>query len=280
MPSSSELALIRKYPATPYQDLQVLTKAVADLHKRLETGDVSQYLSFKNVSLKEFRFIESRRKKLGSAVRFTYYPEISTLVLKVATSTTETVHDSLCHIISTKLADMNIDFSQFVSLGSSEFEGPWGAIKEGDSAFKNPAIRSDKRDWPSFVVESAVSDDSMPRLRQDAAWWIANSVGEVKVVLIINVLMQTRCIVLEKYGPEDQKSPNTRSQSKGGPNDYRPVLKSTTTVNYGAETPHVEGDSVKLKFKDLMGRSRGPSEGDVEISHAELLELAGLVFEN
>ncbi|GAQ39155.1 hypothetical protein AtubIFM56815_007626 [Aspergillus tubingensis] len=280
MPSSSELALIRKCPPTPYKDLQALIKAIADLHKRLETGDVSQYLSFKDVSLKDFRFIESHRKKLGSAVRFTYYPEISTLVLKVVTSTTETVHDSLYYNISSKLANMDIDIDQFVSLGASEFEGPWGSIKEGDGAFKNPVVRSDKRHWPSFVIESAVSDESMPRLRQDAAWWIANSVGEVQVVLIINVLMKTKYIVLEKYGPEDQKSHNTRSQSKGGPNDYRPVLKSRTTVNYGAGSPHVEGDSVKLKFKDLMGRPKGSSEEDVEIGHTELLELAKSVFGN
>ncbi|GKZ39942.1 hypothetical protein AbraIFM66950_001684 [Aspergillus brasiliensis] len=278
MPPSSELALIRKYRPTPYTDLRDITKAIADVLERLETGDVSQYLSFKNVSPKDFRFIQSHREKLGSAVRFTYYPDISTLVLRVVTNTTEIAHRTLCQDITIRLARMNINANQFVSLGASEFEGPWGSIKEGGSTFENSAVRSDKRAWPSLVVESAVSEMSMPGLRQDAAWWIANSVGQVQVVLIINVLMVIKCMVIETYVPNLQQSPNTRSQSSGGPNDYRAVLDSTTTVHYGAETPYVEGDSVKLQFERLLGRSPESPEGDVEIGHAELLDLAELVF--
>ena len=40
------------------------------------------------------------------------------------------------------------------------------------------------REWPFLVIEAGLSD-SMPRLQADAAWWLANSGGQVKLVLLI-----------------------------------------------------------------------------------------------
>ena len=52
--------------------------------------------------------------------------------------------------------------------------------------------------WPTFVVGAGVSE-SLPRLRQDASWWFANSAGMVRVVLLLAIRKRTKTIVIERW---------------------------------------------------------------------------------
>ncbi len=60
-------------------------------------------------------------------------------------------------------------------------------------------IRQPNRaDFPTLVFEAGVSE-SLPRLRNDAKWWLSNSGGQVKIVLIISIQEGTRTIEIEKW---------------------------------------------------------------------------------
>ncbi|KAE8356763.1 hypothetical protein BDV28DRAFT_163777 [Aspergillus coremiiformis] len=260
MPSSSELALTGQYPPTTYRNLRDIARAIAATRERLATQDVSQYLSFKHVSPADFKDIDTHRSQLG-AVRFTYYPDINTLLIKVPTRAHEVVHRNFDRKISSQFDAMNIDIDQFLSLGATRYVGPTASEKEADSSFTNPVFRPRDSDWPTLVIESGVSE-SMPRLRQDAAWWMANSRGQVQIVLLIKVTRDTKCMVIEKYVPEARVYPNTRAQALAGP-DYRPALVSTTEVHQGAYPPYVQGPPVILEFQRVLGRPPVLPEGNI-----------------
>lgn len=276
MPSSSELALTGRYPSTTYRNLRDITRAIAAIKERLATQDVSQYLSFKHVAPADFNYIDTHRSQLGSAVRFTYYPDINTLLIKVPTHQDVVAHRTLDRKISGQFDAMNIDIDEFLPLGATRYVGPTASEKEADSSFKNPVVRPRQSDRPTLVIESGMSQ-SMPRLRQDAAWWMANSGGQVQIVLLIKVTRDTRCMVIEKYVPEARVYPNTRAQASTGPN-YGAALVSTTEVNQGANPPYVQGAPVILEFQRVLGRPAVPPEGNIRLGPAELLLIARQVF--
>lgn len=48
------------------------------------------------------------------------------------------------------------------------------------------------------VVEAGVSE-SLPRLRQDASWWLANSAGMVRIVILLPVRKSAKRLVIEGW---------------------------------------------------------------------------------
>ena len=219
VPSSSELALTGQFPPMDFRNLQDLTREVDAKREKLQRQDVSQYIAYKQVSSAQFDYIEANRMQLG-AVRFTYFSDINTLIVKVPTRPHEIAHRNLGRQVVAQVERMNITIDEFLCLGSTIYTGPTVSKKEGDSAFTNPALRPNATDWPTLVIEAGLSE-SMPRLRQDAAWWIGNSLGRVPIVLVVEVARSARTMTIEKYMP---------SRANTTPS-FQPSLVSTTVVN-------------------------------------------------
>lgn len=130
MLTSSELALTEVYPPTTYTDIRAIKEAVAETRNRLVTEDINQYLSLKHVSPNDFSFIDAHRRQLG-AVRFTYFEDISTLIIKVPIRAHEIGHRNFERMISSQFGTMNIGIDQFLSLGATLYVGPTASKKEG-----------------------------------------------------------------------------------------------------------------------------------------------------
>lgn len=75
-------------------------------------------------------------------------------------------------------------------VGCATFRGPDSA-KQGDWGFRPLPERTFRGDWPTLVMEVGVHE-SLERLRDDAEWWLVNSKGAVKVVLLIAYLGKER----------------------------------------------------------------------------------------
>ncbi|KAE8376355.1 hypothetical protein BDV26DRAFT_282721 [Aspergillus bertholletiae] len=234
--------------------MQDMIRAIAVQRGRLARQDVNQYLSFKNIFPLNFEYIDRHRSQLG-AVRFTYYPDINTLIIKVPTTEHEIAHNALSQKISAQITAMNIDIDQFLSLGAARYVGPTASEKEADSSFKNPIFRPRHGDWPTLVIESG---------------------GQVQIVLLIKVARNIKRMVFEKYVPE-RVYPYTRAQASTGPN-YRPALVSTTEVYQGATPPYAQGPPIIFEFDRVIGRQPISPEGDIQLGHAKLLLIAHHVF--
>jgi hypothetical protein len=82
-----------------------------------------------------------------------------------------------------KLALLDVRAS-LVATGSARFGRRGGRSKEADVGYK-PISREMKHEWPSFVIEVGVSE-SLAMLRTDAAFWITNSDGRTRIVIVLS----------------------------------------------------------------------------------------------
>ncbi|KAE8383165.1 hypothetical protein BDV26DRAFT_277609 [Aspergillus bertholletiae] len=275
---SSQLAMTELFPPRAYTNLRDVSTIIFALKKQLESRDVSQYISLKNVSASNFRYIDQHLPRLCGKVKVNYYPDIVTLIIKVPTNVHEIVHTNIGEEVILQCRGMGIGRAEFLGLGATRYTGPTASNKEADASWKNPTLRPKHVDWPMLVIEVGVSE-SMPRLRNDAAWWISNSGGQVRIVIVIKVTRATKKVVIEKYIPKQVVLPRTRARARLPP-VYAPDLVSTTTVDQGAHPPTVGGDRLILEFESVIGRAPMPPERDIELTPVILLDATRYVFVN
>ena len=86
--------------------------------------------------------------------------------------------------------------SSIVPTGAARFGAPGKGSKEADARIR-PATRG-KDEWPSFVFELGYSE-SLPALHIDSQWWLINSSGQTKWVMIIRTTENLFSLHLELW---------------------------------------------------------------------------------
>ncbi|KAG0643128.1 hypothetical protein HOY80DRAFT_947424 [Tuber brumale] len=69
--------------------------------------------------------------------------------------------------------------------GGTRFSAPGTRSKEGDQGIV-PSNRKPPNNWPTLVLEVGDSE-SLPFLEKDAKWWLENSGGKTKFVILIKI---------------------------------------------------------------------------------------------
>jgi hypothetical protein len=113
--------------------------------------------------------------------------------------------------------------------GSGRFGRRGGRSKEADVGYK-PCSRRRKHDWPSFVIEVGVSE-SLAMLRRDAAFWISNSDGRTRIVIVLSVNQRDRRILVERW----EEVPRTRPNRSTANYSRIPQLIQSLTLNAGVK---------------------------------------------
>src|SRR5262249_33369750 len=125
----------------------------------------------------------------------------------------EAAHLKFSSKVVAKLLQMGID-DEIYPLGGTKFPGRRSS-REGDSSFKPLSFRPNEADWPTIVFEAGLSE-SLRRLRVDAKWWLTQSEGDVKTVIIISVKPAQSLLHIEKWELAPVAAgirPNTRAFS-------------------------------------------------------------------
>lgn len=272
--SSSDLALTGVYPPSSYVGFQDLKTQVLSKCERLVREGKDQYVRLKLVRESDFEKIEARREELGH-VRFTYFPDIETLIVKIPSKAHEKAHVIMGMILWREIERMDIDFDEFEGLGATRYTGPTRSSKEGDGSWVNSLIRPDG--YPFLVIEAGVSE-SLNQLCRDAAWWVANSRGQVQLVILIHVNVPERKIAIEKYMPFLATTPATRRTAARS--TWKPKkVGATVQIDQAAVPPTIQGAPLVLPFQSVIGRaSIPPLEHEISLSAAILLKWARRVF--
>ncbi|CUS12168.1 unnamed protein product, partial [Tuber aestivum] len=82
-------------------------------------------------------------------------------------------------------------------MGSTRYQGS-AVSKEPDSAFIPKSSRPGPGHWPTVVIDCGVSE-GLTQLKTDACWWLNNSSGDVKIVLIFSIKPVIKKIHIEKW---------------------------------------------------------------------------------
>lgn len=132
-------------------------------------------------------------------------------------------------------------------------------------------------DWPALVIEAGLSE-SMARLRADASWWIGNSNGAVRIVILIKISRRQRTITIVKCVPEQSPVTSTRSNQSGAP-QMRPREVSMIEINQSVAPSRITGAPLILEFAEVIGRPPAlPTEVDIQFSDVELDEWAKYIW--
>ena len=222
---------------------------------------------FSSVTQANFTHLNKIHNLRHKGLRFLYLNEERVLVVKVVAGL---IHESasrhLGDILKWKLVQMGAQ-GEIYNVGVTTFNGG-NSCKEADCAFKPWMSRSRATDWPTLVIECGIWE-SLARLKVDSCWWLQNSAGQVKIVLLLAVSKADKKIRLEQW--EMATVPNPQgTQSSPGPLIKIPKRIQRLDITGGA-TP---GPSLTLDFNKIFLRKPGHREENIVFTAQDLNKYA------
>jgi len=194
----------------PFTNLVAFKRICLARSKRLVEGtQTPQYLAFTSVSKESLDEIDRiREERRGWLPRMTilYDEREEVLIVKIMVGVMhEGVAREFALMFDLKLALLDVRAS-LPATGSARFGRRGGRSKEADVGYK-PRSRRMEDKWPSFVIEVGVSE-SLAMLRRDAAFWITNSDGRTRIVIVLSVNRRDWRILVERWEEVPRRRPN------------------------------------------------------------------------
>jgi hypothetical protein len=253
-----------------------MQETIGSYGEKLEASEASPYLIFSGVTTDDLLKIERAREngKIDRGIRLTHYVDWDILILKVPTAKHEIAHCHFGQKLSARAIRMGLE-DDFINIGATKFQVR-RASKEGDTAFKPLSMRPREADWPTIVIEAGWSE-SLRKLRLDAGFWLEDSGGDVKIVLLISIGRRrgTKRMIIEKWEnrPISANRPATRSITGAGGNASTATKIQAITINSNSNT--VNGAPLTLEFQKIFLRQVVPPlEHDFTLTAQDLLAFA------
>jgi hypothetical protein len=266
----------------PFVGIANMRRIIKWQYDRLQKGDSDQqYLVFARVGVDDLAKIDRARDRMGEHTRLAHYTDIDLLIVKLPSAKHEMAHLSLVHKIIEKLVRMGMPVEEFCGIGANRFRGH-NYSKEGDSTFKPYSRRPNDTDWPTIVFESGFSE-SLSRLRHDARWWLVESGGDVKIVIIISMkraqAQAQPMLRIEKWelAPMIGRQFTLRSASNNLNNNL-PRQTSTRIQQITIVPNTVPGASLVLEFAKIFLRPAVPPESNITFTGQELSTWAARLW--
>ena len=275
---TSPLEGLQDVPIHQYKGTRDLRERVQAQSAELQAGhSKQQYLVFQGVTKQQLAKIDRERDNIGRHTRITHYTSINLLIIKLMPSLKhELAHGDLAELLTFRFAFMGFQKPPLRHVGATRFDGNQSS-KEGDSAYK-PNSRNHEDDWPTIVFESGLSE-SLTKLRNDAKWWLTNSQGDVRIVLIVSVKPGNKTLRVEKWclAPlQLRRSPRIINSGVQVPTRVQEILVTQNPPAHpgDAATYTVTGAPLTLEFQEMLLRAPAPPESDVVFTTADLSQWA------
>ncbi|KAJ5129546.1 uncharacterized protein N7515_005585 [Penicillium bovifimosum] len=272
--SDVEHADIECFAALPNDTAQAtgLTENVVrkTIRENQGTTDVVKYLRFTNVP----PAVADKFSRCNTRQMFN--PSTRYMIIKLLSGAHETAARGLDGAMGHDIYNMGLG-KAIRPLGSKTIHGVF-CRKEADAAY-GPAQpvpgRSPK--WPTVVVEVGVSE-SYRKLRADADWWLTNSKGDVKLVVLVSISRTTPNVRFETVA----LNPTVDSLRLQRPR-YAPYIRQTITASRNANEPNSQisirpSVPLTIPFEELLCHPPVPPEGDIQISPHRLEEISEHVW--
>ena len=278
----------------PFVGIKDMQKAIKAQYEKLRKGDSEQqYLIFARVRVNDLPKIDAARNSMGKHIRLTHYTDTDMLIVKLPTAAHESAHSNLAKrvvIALTRMGTPGLVEDEFYSVGATTYHGR-NSSKEGDSSYKPLTARPRDTDWPTIVLESGYSE-SLRHLRCVARWWLTESRGDVRIVILISIKPAQSKLQVEKWelAPLVGRRPSTRAFPNAH-NTPRPLVPTRTAgITIISNTPigtplpvigapfTINGAPLVLEFDKLFLRQAVPPETDVTFTVQDLSNWASVFW--
>ncbi|KAF4154391.1 hypothetical protein CNMCM6936_008754 [Aspergillus lentulus] len=232
---------------TTLEDLQQTAERV---HSSLnQTGNEHQFILILGLTENSRIELDSEERPLnGIPYRFMW--ENTAGILKILTNGHDVVRLNITRAIDLFCSRMGMD-------PTAEFA--WMSLPQG-------RMRRDREAWPTLVIEAGVTA-SLPRLREEARWWLRNSQGDIRIVLVLGIHRQRRMLTVEKWEQERPLIQQHQHQPSHQPEASLPGY-AAQTIEISPES--VSGAPLVLSFEELLERPRQGREADIILAEEQL----------
>ncbi|RPB23683.1 hypothetical protein L211DRAFT_868542 [Terfezia boudieri ATCC MYA-4762] len=135
------------------------------------------------------------------------------------------------------------DHRSIRNVGSCRYEVPGRRSKEGDAGLRCRTRVGDE--WPNVMIEVGYSEP-LRLLRFDAQWWLLNSGGRTRLVIIALVNQNPNSLHLETW--EQVPNPNRRTR-----NSPPTVPFATNKIDVDSAGTHPSATDITFSTADLAG---------------------------
>jgi len=243
-----------------YRDSRSLIRAVESQAGKLYSGkNASQYAVFAPVTQDQLAAIERIRETRFRGHRFHYLNREETLIIKIFAGPFQGLASKgFGALLDIKIARMGL-FEDIGRMESTTYKGK-GSQKEANCAWKPWKSRPLGTDWPTLIIECGVSKSS-DRLAVDAHWWLENSGGQVKIVLLISFSKSRREISLQQWELVTIPDPHV-TPGQPRPTRTAPAIMREFDLVVGVSNEA----SLTLNFEKVFLRPPAEGEGDFTFS--------------
>lgn len=263
---------------------QVKTAAKQVFDALIKNEDGNQFIVVLSLSETARQRLDGEEDCLdGIAFRFMWEDNVG-LIKVVATAehgiTTDAIRGEIDFICRSQMGISRDEIAFGMSTTHKPTAGNKG--KQPDQCFWSPSRYprpGQQPDWPTLVIETGVTE-SLRRLREEAYWWFQNSLGQVRIVLIICISRRQHKTIIEKWqlAPPGTPNPLTRDILDQLVNTQQPPLVQQPVASqqpYPAQEIQidpvsVQGGPLTLNFEALFDRCRRLNESDVVLNADDL----------
>ena len=176
------------------------------------------YVVFSKVTKEDLQRMDGCQR--GFSSRIFYDSSTELLIVKLMAGKAHEWYGNLfSDLLRRKVETRCGDFWALTDMGSFRCVG-LTRQKEPDVALL-PVGRHQTEDWPSMVIEVGVLEH-LSALHSDAHFWISSSGGRTRVVLLIAIDLESRSIIMERWGDVAPIYPHAAAATPGP--YFRPSL--------------------------------------------------------
>ena len=150
------------------------------------------------------------------------------------------------------------DIYSVVGVGAARFYCPGKRCKEGDSGMRCSTRFGRGMEWPNLMIEVGYSEP-LSQLRINAEWWLVNSGGLTRMVIIILISDSPDALDIEVW----ELGPNPKRQT-------RLQIDNAAVVSPA-------NASLTIPYAVLFDNAH-PSAADIVLSHVQLSVVANHIF--
>ncbi|RHZ67515.1 uncharacterized protein CDV56_108288 [Aspergillus thermomutatus] len=284
-------ALPAGYETRTFTQMKKLKQdALHVLNTLIQNGDQgNQFLVVRGLTKPAIERLDNDKSSLEVTYRFQWDGSVG--IIKIQPSAApEFTTMNVVTVITDQLSAMGTPMTDGAWGGTTTYKPQPAAGKQADQIFV-PGSRRPRhasiRGWPTLVIETGVSE-SYTKLQADAKWWFANSLGDVRIVIVI--VIGRAYVKFEKWQlvPQNAPRPVTRAyinQLRANPAQHSPTVTQAPPNRY-AYSAHevivtettVTDDPMILPFEALYERPPGPTERDFIITSQMFREIVDPVF--
>ncbi|CRL24597.1 unnamed protein product [Penicillium camemberti] len=260
------------FKALPDDTIEAIGSTASAIRKVIreneETTDVVKYISFINVppAIAEKLYLRNTRQMFNHSTRC--------MIVKLVTRPHDLASRHLNVEVMYVLKEMGVH--QSISMtGTHSVRGRYCEKQADESWLPIQPIPGRSTKWPTVTVEVDVSE-SYPKLKADAEWWLMNSRGDVKLVIIVSVNRKTPKIKFETV----TLTPATLRLQR--PRNV-PTIRQSITTSRDPERPDATITvsppvPLTIQFEELFCRQPVPPEHNIDLSPDQLREISRQVW--